>query len=42
MTEVLDLYRETHFVTDGNDDFNIEPGERVTEMLLLRRPKYAD
>ncbi len=37
MTEVLDLYRvKLTLQYDGNDDFGIEPGERVTEMLLLR------
>ena len=37
MTEVLDLYRVKLILQyNGNDDFNIEPGERVTEMLLLR------
>jgi prepilin-type N-terminal cleavage/methylation domain-containing protein len=45
MTEVLDLYRVKLILQyDGNDDFNIEPGERVTEMLLLRPTwgKHAD
>ena len=45
MTEVLDLYRVKLILQyDGNEDFNIEPGERVTEMLLLRPTwgKHAD
>jgi prepilin-type N-terminal cleavage/methylation domain-containing protein len=45
MTEVLDLYRVKLILQyDGNEDFNIEPGERVTEMFLLRPTwgKHAD
>ena len=45
MTEVLDLYRVKLILQyEGNEDFNIEPGERVTEMLLLRPTwgKHAD
>ena len=45
MTEVLDLYRVKLILQyDGNDDFNIEPGEQVSEMLLLRPTwgKHAD
>ena len=45
MTEVLDLYRVKLVLQyEGNEDFNIEPGERVTEMLLLRPTwgKHAD
>ena len=45
MTEILDLYRVKLMLEyDGNDDLNIQPGERITEMLLLRPTwgKHAD
>jgi hypothetical protein len=37
MTEVLDLYLvKLTLEYEGNDDFGIEPGERTTQMYLLR------
>ena len=37
MTEVLDLYKvRLTLEYDGNDEMNIEPGTRISQMLLYR------